>query len=180
MKKVYKWTLIGIFMVVLGIGVAYAGTQRSRGETSSVAEAPKTGYKMPAFTLKEYPDNKPVSTDSLQGKPIFINFWTSWCTYCRLETPDIVKAYQKYGKQVVFLSVNITSEDSVQAMANFVHQYGMTWPVALDRSGKVSKEYQVVGIPTSFFVSRQGIIVAKNVGSLSAGTLNADLKRIAS
>ncbi|WP_367305545.1 TlpA family protein disulfide reductase, partial [Alicyclobacillus acidocaldarius] len=109
---------------------------------------------------------------------IFINFWTSWCVYCKLETPDIVQAYKQYGDKVVFLSINVTAQDSMADMEQFVKQYGITWPVALDTKGTVMNEYGIIGFPTSFFVNRQGMIVATNVGAISKENLMAELERI--
>nr|WP_242549445.1 TlpA disulfide reductase family protein [Alicyclobacillus mali (ex Roth et al. 2021)] len=133
---------------------------------------------MPPIKLQEYPDNQTIDTDKLRGKPIFINFWTSWCVYCKLETPDIVQAYKQYGDKVVFLSINVTAQDSMADMEQFVKQYGITWPVALDTKGTVMNEYGIIGFPTSFFVNRQGMIVATNVGAISKENLMAELERI--
>ena len=140
--------------------------------------APRAGFLMPAFQLTEYPSGRTISSKDLIGKPVFINFWTSWCTYCRLETPDLVKAHQKYGDKVTFLSVNVASQDDRQAMAKFVQQYHMTWTIGLDTAGEAVKTYQVLGYPTSFFVNRQGVIVDVNVGALSAANMETQLERI--
>ncbi|SFV05962.1 TlpA family protein disulfide reductase [Alicyclobacillus macrosporangiidus] len=191
MKKAHKWLAIGTSTALL---IAIVGTvtlkQNSLAASptaasangapgaSSVAVAPQTGYKMPPIKLQEYPDNQTIDTDKLRGKPIFINFWTSWCVYCKLETPDIVQAYKQYGDKVVFLSVNVTAQDSMADMEQFVKQYGITWPVALDTTGTVMNEYNIIGFPTSFFVNRQGMIVATNVGAISKENLMAELERI--
>lgn len=178
MKKA-KWVVVGIGGLALVAGVMLAGY---KGQTttvgSAVAAAPQQGYRMPPFTLTEYPDNKTLSTQDLIGKPIFINFWTSWCTYCQLESPDLVKAYKKYGNKVVFLSVNVTAQDKMQDVIQFFKNYGMTWPVQLDETGQVAQEYKIVGFPTSFFVNRQGLITDVNVGAISPDNLDAQLRGI--
>ncbi|MCL6443767.1 MAG: TlpA family protein disulfide reductase [Alicyclobacillus sp.] len=179
MKKALKWTLIPLVLVIVVAAVGVVGFKRhNQNSAANVAVAPQQGYRMPPFTLTEYPDNKTMNTNDLIGKPIFINFWTSWCTYCRLEAPDIVKAYKQYGNQVVFLSVNVTAQDSMTDMEQFIKYFKMTWPVALDTTGSVAEEYKIIGFPTSFFVNRQGVIDSVNVGAISGDSLNAELRRI--
>lgn len=180
MNKWLKWSLIGLILIGSVSFTAWSGESRSivAASTTALAVAPQIGYRMPAFTLPELGSNASISTATLTGKPIFINFWTSWCTYCRLEAPDIQKAYQKYGNKVVFLSINVTSEDSMPAIEGFVKQFGVTWQVPLDTTGSTAQKYQVIAFPTSFFVDTSGVIEDKVVGSLSPGTLNADLEAI--
>ncbi|ACV58144.1 TlpA family protein disulfide reductase [Alicyclobacillus acidocaldarius] len=191
MKKPLKWLWVGtgaaLLIAVVGtvtlkqnslVASSIASSANAAPGVSSVAVAPQTGYRMPPFKLQEYPDNQTIDTEKQIGKPIFINFWTSWCIYCKLETPYIVQAYKQYGDKVVFLSVNVTAQDSMADMEQFVKQYGITWPVALDTKGTVTNEYGVIGLPTSFFVNRQGVIVATNVGAISKENLMAELERI--
>ena len=178
--KRFKWSLISV--VVLGsiFFTAWAGGTRriTAASTDTLTAAPQMGYRMPPFTLPVLGSNETISTAKLTGKPIFINFWTSWCTYCRLEAPDVEKAYKKYGNKVVFLSVNVTSQDSMPAIQAFAQQFGMTWKIPLDTTGAVAQKYQIIAFPTSFFVDRAGLIEDKVVGALSPGTLNADLEAI--
>jgi len=179
MKKSVKWMLIAVVMVAMVLAVGRVGLKRQhQSTTSDIASAPQQGYRMPPFTLTEYPNNKIVNTNDLMGKPIFINFWASWCPPCQMETPDIVKAYKQYGNQVVFLSVNVTSQDKIPDALKFIKDFGITWPVALDQTGRIMQKYEVIGFPTSFFVNRKGIIDNVNVGAISTEGLNAELKRI--
>ncbi|WP_067620432.1 TlpA family protein disulfide reductase [Alicyclobacillus acidiphilus] len=179
MKKPLKWTLLSVVIGALIVGVGMVGFKKQSPEAAAnVPVAPQQGYRMPPFTLTEYPDNKTIDTKDLIGKPIFINIWASWCPPCQEETPDIVKAYKQYGSKVVFLSVNATSQDNMPDVEQFIKHYGITWPVALDKNGEVLQEYNIVGFPTSFFVNRQGIITDVNVGLITAQNLNDQLQRI--
>lgn len=160
--------ILGIIVVVGRIG--FAGPQ--------VVAAPLKGYRMPPFTLTEYPNGQTLDTKAFSGKPEFINFWASWCPPCNAETPGIVEAYRKYGRTVTFVSVNVTSQDSLAGMRKFVSRYGIPFPVALDKKGDVMQLYRVLSFPTSFFVNRQGTIVDIADGQLSANELNAELQKI--
>lgn len=180
LKKRLKWSVIGLVLVGSIAFTAWSGSHRNVTATSikNLSAAPQIGYRLPPFSMQLLGSQQTISTKDIVGKPVFINFWTSWCTYCRLEAPDIAKAYKKYGNKVMFLSINVTSQDSIPAVQAFVQQFGVTWQVPLDTTGKVAQKYQIVAFPTSFFVTRSGIIEDKVVGSLSKGTLNADLEAI--
>lgn len=177
-KKRFKWSVISVIFIGSILFTAWAGVNRTINVASAktLTAAPQMGYRMPPFTLPVLGSNTQISAKDLAGKPVFVNFWTSWCTYCRLEAPDIEKAYKKYGNKVVFLSVNVTSQDSMPAIEAFVQQFGMTWQVPLDTTGAVAQKYQIIAFPTSFFVNKSGLIEDKVVGALSPGTLNADLE----
>lgn len=143
-----------------------------------VTTLPKIGNLVPLFTLPHYPDRKMISISDYKGKPMFINFWASWCDPCKQETPDLVKAYAKYGNEVEFIGVNLTSSDSVADVTKFVHQYGMKYTVLLDTAGQVSKQYGIVGIPTSVFVNGEGKITAIYMGAIPTHVLTQDLNSI--
>lgn len=163
-----------IFGVVILLGGAAYFTNKN-GEVGVAAEA---GYKVPPFTLPSYPDNQPISLSDFKGKPLLINFWASWCPPCQEETPDLVKAYAKYGNKVQFISVNLTAKDSLPDIKGFIDKYGIQYPVALDVNGTVTSQYNVVAIPTSIFVNRSGVIVARVTGAIMPQILESDLQRI--
>lgn len=179
MRKSVKWSFLTLGTVALVAIVVRSGPRDESVQSAShLAAAPTTGYRLPTFTLAQYPGNQTISTTDFAGKPVFINFWASWCTYCKLESPDLVQAYKKYGHQVLFVSIDATAQDSPVDMARFVQHYDITWPVALDTTGQVMQDYSVVGLPTSFFVNRAGVIVDAHAGAISAADLDAELRRI--
>jgi cytochrome c biogenesis protein CcmG, thiol:disulfide interchange protein DsbE len=179
MRKSFKWIIVSVASILLGLFASWIGFKKQVHVASTTAAAiPRQGYRMPSITLTEYPDNKTIRTDDLVGKPVFINFWASWCSPCKQETPDIVKAYKRYGNQVVFLSVNATSEDTMSAMEKFVKDYSIVWHVVLDKKGSALNTYNVLGLPTSVFVNRQGIITNVHLGLISNQNLNTNLQEI--
>ncbi|QSO52275.1 TlpA family protein disulfide reductase [Alicyclobacillus curvatus] len=170
-----KWTIISAGVAILMAIVLTASPEPSAQAANS---RPYTGYTAPAFTLDELTSASPVSLSQFKGKPLFINFWASWCPPCQAETPHIVKAYETYGKQVTFISIDITSGDSARNVREFVNKYGIKYPVLLDKNASASSAYNVLAIPTSLFVNRNGIIVARYSGALPAAELRANLQRI--
>lgn len=96
---------------------------------------------------------------ALRGQVVVINLWTSWCPPCREEMPTIEQVYRQYWEQgLVVLGVNSTFQDDEKAAAAFVRELGLTFPILLDRTGAVSRRYQLQALPTTYFVDRQGVI----------------------
>ncbi len=131
---------------------------------SSVAkeERPEVGFQAPSFLLQGL-DGKTYDITKLD-KPVIINFWASWCGPCRLEAPTLVNLYQKYGEQVEIFAINLTMNDQLEKAKSFVDHFKFTFPIPLDTKGEVSKQYQVMSIPTTFFVDRHQTIVKVALG----------------
>lgn len=184
MKKGVKWSILLVSLAVVFAGVVWVTnrpvppTNELKSSEQNISVAPMTGYRVPPFSLPSFPDSKPISLADYQGKPVFINFWASWCPPCQAESPDLVKAYAKYGDKVQFIGVDLTSQDALPDVTAFLEKYGIKYPIALDTKGTVAKQYQVLAIPTSIFVNRQGIIVERYVGAITPQVLEGDLQRI--
>lgn len=131
----------------------------------------EAGYKAPAFLLGGL-DEKEYSLQQWSGeKPVVINFWASWCGPCRYEMPDLVKLEEKYRDDVVFYGVNVTSTDTMPNVLAFVDEYSVKYPILLDERGAVANAYGVIGIPTTFFIDKNGVISDKIVGGANATEL---------
>jgi peroxiredoxin len=110
----------------------------------------------------------------LQGRPVLINFWASWCFSCRAETPALIEAYEGNSDAgLVVLGVNL--REANERAATFVDEYGMPYPVVLDRSGQVARTWRIggpnQGLPSSYFVDRHGVIQKVVYGTLSEKAL---------
>jgi len=184
MKKVAKWAILLVSLAIVFEGVVWINrpsvpsTHQPKLSEQAIRVAPLTGYRVPPFSLPGFPDSKPISLADFQGKAVLINFWASWCPPCQSETPDLVKAFAKYGDKVQFVGVNLSSQDSLQDVTAFIKKYGVEYPVVLDTKGTVAQQFQTMAIPTSFFVNREGIIVERYVGAITPQVLEADLQKI--
>ncbi len=129
------------------------------------------GFLAPNFTIMDLEGNKVNLADS-KGKPVFINFWASWCDPCREEMPYIQDAYEKYNQEIEFLMINVIETDTLTKMEEFVEEFELTFPVLLDKKDAVSNLYRVNGYPTSFFINEQGVITEKVLGGMSKPMFN--------
>jgi peroxiredoxin len=114
------------------------------------------GRAAPDFRLEKL-DGGTLRLSDLQGKAVLVNFWATWCQPCRSELPHLVAAYDRYRQEgLEIVAVNL--QEDKDTIASFVEEFGMQFPVVIDRSGDVAEEYRVIGIPTSFFIDRSGIV----------------------
>jgi len=168
-----------LFIVLLLIGIAAGcGSQASSQATPAAQElpAPRVGYPAPDFTLTDL-EGKRWTLSELRGKPILLNFWATWCYPCRFEMPAIGAVYERFVDQgFVVVAVNVL--ESRDRAAAFAEEFGLTFPVLLDSSGKVADAYQARFIPTSFFVDREGVINDKHMGAMTEEAIEKYLMKI--
>lgn len=130
------------------------------------------GKPAPDFSLKNI-DGKDIYLSDFAGKPVMINFWATWCPSCEKEMPEIEKFYENYkASGLVVLSVNATSQDNIDKVKEWIQKDQLTFPILLDESGLVTWQYQLNGLPTSYFIDRQGIIRESQVGGVNPDYLD--------
>jgi len=117
----------------------------------------------PAFTLSRLDAaGGKISLADLEGKPVVVNFWASWCIPCKDEAPALQKTYEKYRSQGLVV-LGIDAQDFRQDARRFVKRFGITYPVAYDGSGSTLGKWGVTGFPETFFVDRTGRLVGKRI-----------------
>ncbi len=114
----------------------------------------KVGASAPDFSLRSL-DGQNVQLSQFKGQPVLLTFATSWCPACRSEAPTLQSAHQQYPALRVLL---VDSNESDSTIRNFASDFGMTHAVLLDTNGKVSNQYHIYAIPTSFFIDPEGVI----------------------
>ena len=126
----------------------------------------------PDFTVYDLEGN-PVKLSDFQGKPVMLNFWASWCGPCKMEMPDLEKAYQEYGDQIQFMLVDLTdgSQETVEKASAFIKEQGYTFPVFYDTAMEGAYAYGVSGIPVTYFINAEGVFVAYYQGAMTADIL---------
>jgi peroxiredoxin len=148
--------------------------ERSRQLPSGIAFkerieiAKKTGVGVYAmnFTQNDTLGNA-VSLASFKGKYVLLDFWASWCGPCRVENPNVVKAFNKYrNKGFTILSVSLDQPGKKQAWLDAIHKDGLAWTHVSDLKywdNVVAKQYGIRAIPQNFLLDPSGKIIAKNL-----------------
>lgn len=174
----YLQALIGGFGVAaLLLGLIYASTRLDLG--SSLV---RSGDPMPDFTLSDL-NGKPAGFSSLEGQVVVLNFWATWCPPCRREMPLLDAVQKEYGPKNVTI-VGIDLEESPEVVRAYIESVGVQYPIWLDdpagnvpdRTRDVYTKIGGVGLPTTVFIGRNGIIQSSQVGELSRGVLQSRIE----
>lgn len=120
------------------------------------------GLKAPDFELENL-QGETVKLSDYEGKKVMLNFWATWCPPCKAEMPDIQKFYTEKGDEVAILAVNIDPQYDV---AGFAKEMRINFPILLDEEEKAVKAYQILTIPTTFFIDEKGIIRNKYLSAM--------------
>lgn len=175
MRKGRRRFFVWVAVLLALLALAYKGLQ-------PVQTAPRTvgvevGQIAPDFTLTTLSGSR-VRLWSLRGQPVMVNFFASWCVPCNEEAPELESvARTTHGLRLLGVDL-LGSEVSIQAVRDFVHRHGITYPVLLDANNNVSNQYQVAFAPTTYFIDRQGVIQDVETVRLTAGDIRQALAKI--
>ena len=140
------------------------------------ASSTAIGTLAPDFSLADL-DGNPIHLADLRGRPVVINFWASWCGPCVEEFPLLREAAARHAGHGLVV-VGIVYQDRSEAARDFMTRNGATWDAAMDPGERVVAAYGVLGPPETFFIGRDGRIVARQFGQFSAGSLDDKLAAI--
>lgn len=133
-------------------------------------------FPAPAFTLDDL-EGKKASLSDYKGKPLIINFWATWCIPCIKEMPDLEKLYkERKDEGLELLMINV--KESKEVVKKYIEKGGFSFRVLLDKNGDVLREYQVFGLPSTFFIDEKGIVQYSYMGELTVGITKMGLKSI--
>ena len=122
-------------------------------------------------------DGNEVKLSDCYGKPIVINFWSTWCNHCKVELPLFEKAY-KENPDITFIMVNLTAADDVELVESLIEKNGYTFTVWLDKDADATVKYGVSSIPATYFIDKDGNVVNHTVGEMDENTLEKRLEMI--
>jgi cytochrome c biogenesis protein CcmG/thiol:disulfide interchange protein DsbE len=138
-------------------------------------EPPQVGNPVPGFELTAL-DGSTIDLDSQRGDVGVINFFASWCAPCREEAADLQQTWREYeGQEVQFLG--IAYRDATSKAQAFLDEFSVTYPSAVDPSNRTARAYGVTGVPETFVVDRQGLLVQHFVGPITRAQLSQAIDR---
>ncbi len=136
---------------------------RGGQQAQEQAPSPMEGKPLPDLSFTALDGGK-VSLSSFKGKVLFVNIWATWCAPCRDEMPSMQKLYEQMkGENFEMVAISI-DKDGKKAVAPFVKELGLTFPVLLDAEQKSSAPFKITGVPETFLVNQEGIILHHVVG----------------
>ncbi len=122
--------------------------------TANLAHAAAVKGPAPNFTLKSL-TGKNLKLSEMTGNVVLINFWASWCGPCREEMPLLNALHKKY-EALGFTVIGINVEEDTRNARGFLKNFPVDFPILLDKNNKVSKQYEVIAMPTTVVVDRDG------------------------
>ena len=192
MKNTVKWIIIAVLLVGLLAGATalynkyseefdMSNQVQQEEKTSDVEQKTETQdnkNSAPDFTVVDYDGNK-VKLSDYKGKPVVLNFWATWCYYCKVEMPDFNEAYKNYS-DVQFLMVNATGTngETVESAKAYVEQEKYEFPVLFDTMYEANQAYRLSSFPMTVFIDAEGNIVSSRVGMLTKEALENEIKKI--
>jgi peroxiredoxin len=159
----FKKMIAAAVLFVLVTTVLVQAVEKDEEKTEPVNQTGLgIGLKAPDFELKNL-QGETVKLSDYEGKKVMLNFWATWCPPCKAEMPDIQKFYTEKGDEVAILAVNIDPQYDV---AGFAKEMRINFPILLDEEEKAVKAYQILTIPTTFFIDEKGIIRNKYLSAM--------------
>lgn len=167
-----QWLVVGAIVLVLGAALAL-GLKLSP-EIFPV----EVGSKAPEFRAATLAGNANRTLADYKGQVVLLNVWATWCAPCRVEMPSIEHLHQEFGPQglkVVAISIDEAGPDVVREL---VRERGLSFEILLNPSRSIERIYQTTGVPESFVLNRDGVIVKKVIGATEwDSAVNRDLIR---
>lgn len=146
------------------------------GLINTTAARPEVGQVAPDFGVEFFDgyewDTRPVANlEDMRGHPVVLNFWASWCVECRYETDVLEQAWLKYREDgVVFLGVAYA--DVEPNSIAYMKEFGVTFPHAPDLGTDISQDYEITGVPETFFIDKDGVIRHVQIGAVDQEMLD--------
>lgn len=121
----------------------------------------------PVFAVVSLANGSTLKLSDLRGKVVLLNFWATWCPPCREEIPSMMKLNSiMNGKPFQMVAVSI-DEGGKPSIESFFKSTGFSLPTYLDESGSSAKSYGITGVPESFIIDKQGVLVKKIIGGFA-------------
>lgn len=170
-----RWYLVAVLVFVLGGGWLWLNRAPTEVVALRTEPAPAVGHPAPDFTLIALDGSEFVLSEQ-RGTPIVLNFWATWCGPCQRELPELQRAAERYDGSVAIVGVDQGEEAEV--VQKYVDELELTFAIPMDSAFEVGEVYNVRGLPTTFFIDRDGIIRDVWAGEMNSITLAEKIRLI--
>jgi thiol-disulfide isomerase/thioredoxin len=163
-------------VVALLLFIGFRAARHPGAPGSASASLDPKGQPAPDFTLDAL-DGKAVTLSGYHGQAVLLNFWATWCGPCKVEMPWFVELQKEYGPQglqIVGVAMDDASKEDIE---KFVKEMGVNYPILVGKES-VGDQYGGVNVlPTTFFIDRDGKIVAREFGLQSRSVFVDHIKQ---
>ncbi len=160
-----QWVFVAV--VVAGLATGAFALSRFGPDIQRV----EVGAKAPDFKAINLATGDSVSLrEQYEGSVTLVNIWATWCVPCRVEMPAMERVYQDLAPRGFKIAAISIDEGSPEDVSAFAQDLKLTFDVLQDRSTKIQQTYQTTGVPESFLINRQGIIVKRIIGAHDWGS----------
>jgi peroxiredoxin len=150
-------------MVIVLLSIAVTTASGVQAEQFSPWKVEKlVGKKAPPFTVKDL-SGRDISLSSFRGKTILLNFWATWCPYCREERGFLNSLHREYKEKGLTI-IAISTDRSPEKVLSYVKSTPMDFVLLHDHSKDAASRYGVYSLPTSFLIDKEGVVKHKLMG----------------
>ena len=176
MKRDTTFLVFVAIVVALLLFIGFRAARHPGAPGSASASLDPKGQPAPDFTLDAL-DGKAVTLSGYHGQAVLLNFWATWCGPCKVEMPWFVELQKEYGPQglqIVGVAMDDASKEDIE---KFVKEMGVNYPILVGKES-VGDQYGGVNVlPTTFFIDRDGKIVAREFGLQSRSVFVDHIKQ---
>lgn len=172
------WVVLAVVaLVTLGLAAGTSndegGNEKDGGLVVAVDGQAKLGEPAPDVAVPTF-DGEQLRLSDLEGRPVVLNFWASWCAPCVAEMPAFEQVHQELGDQVTFVGIN--QRDQPEQAARLVRDVGVTYTLARDQEGRSFDAFGAFGMPTTVFIQADGTVVEIVTGQLDEQLLTENIE----
>jgi cytochrome c biogenesis protein CcmG/thiol:disulfide interchange protein DsbE len=154
-----QWTIVIVVLAALLLGAA---ALTRFGDVEPVA----VGARAPEFRVADLGTGDSVSLrERYKGKVTLVNIWATWCVPCRAEMPSMEQLYTALAPRGFAIAAVSIDEGSPEDVRAFAQELGLTFDILHDRTTRIQQAYQTTGVPESFLLNRDGVIVKRVIGA---------------
>lgn len=168
-----RWVALAIAVPLVSLIAVLATINPA---STRAADSALLGKPAPALE-GETIDGDTVGLRDFRGRWVLVNFFATWCVPCRQEHPELVRWQQRHAAAADATVLGVVFDDSIEAVRTFRQEEGGDWPMLANLDGRATVAFGVAGVPESYLVNPNGIIVSKIVGGVLEGELEALLQR---